>query len=452
MPRTAYLLKCLRRKLVQANAVDRRRPSDFSKAADDIVWLVRFYYLFVLFSVARNPTFGIMRDTPTDPLWPVSLLMYLTGGSGWITKATLTMISIAGSTAALLAVVFPGMLILRLCVFLHLFFGAALLFSDSFINHGFHFSIFIGFALLFLPSTVGRPRRMPRKDAMNCIMVFWFVQSVILLSYSLAGFWKVWVSNWELLAPDGMIRVLLARLMENEAPAPPLLPLLALHDRLLQLTLLGAVYLQFFAVFALFRPHLHRPWGIGLILFHFGSDWLIGVTFAYNIAFLGLFFIFSPFAPASFSLTGLARSLPLLGIPFRLWIGSGRPVRGAERAWLVYDGECPFCSRYAHYLDVGKAIGELVLVNAREGGPLVREIRDLPYDLNDGMALKLHGRYYFGGDALHVLALLSGNQGFFNAANRLLFRLPVAARLGYPLLKLGRRLALKLKGAPPIEN
>lgn len=452
MPRTAYLLKCLRRKLVQANAVDRRRPSDFSKAADDIVWLVRFYYLFVLFSVARNPTFGIMRDTPTDPLWPVSLLMYLTGGSGWITKATLTMISIAGSTAALLAVVFPGMLILRLCVFLHLFFGAALLFSDSFINHGFHFSIFIGFALLFLPSTVGRPRRMPRKDAMNCIMVFWFVQSVILLSYSLAGFWKVWVSNWELLAPDGMIRVLLSRLMENEAPAPPLLPLLALHDRLLQLTLLGAVYLQFFAVFALFRPHLHRPWGIGLILFHFGSDWLIGVTFAYNIAFLGLFFIFSPFAPASFSLTGLARSLPLLGIPFRLWIGSGRPVRGAERAWLVYDGECPFCSRYAHYLDVGKAIGELVLVNAREGGPLVREIRDLPYDLNDGMALKLHGRYYFGGDALHVLALLSGNQGFFNAANRLLFRLPVAARLGYPLLKLGRRLALKLKGAPPIEN
>lgn len=124
----------------------------------------------------------------------------------------------------------------------------------------------------------------------------------------------------------------------------------------------------------------------------------------------------------------------------------------AVRAWLVYDGECPFCNRYAHYLDVASAVGKLVLVNAREGGPLVREIRDLPYDLNDGMALKLHGRYYCGSDALHVLALLSGKRGVFNTLNRLLFRSPAAARLGYPLLKLGRRLALRWKGAPPIDN
>ncbi len=126
-------------------------------------------------------------------------------------------------------------------------------------------------------------------------------------------------------------------------------------------------------------------------------------------------------------------------------------MRGAEQAWLVYDGECLLCKNYARYLDVRNAVGEFVLVNSREDGPLVQEIRELPYDLNDGMVLKLHGRYYFGSDALHILALLSGKRGVFNAANRIMFGLPVAARLGYPLLKLGRRLLLKLKGAPPIK-
>lgn len=331
MPRTAPPLKFLRRKFLRVDTEDRRLPSDFSRAADNIVWLVRFYYLFVLVSIARSQTFGIITYMPTDPLWPIGFLMNLTGGPGWLLKAILVIISIAGTTAALLAAISPGSLVLRLCVFLHFLFGAALAFSSGFINHGFHFSIFIGFALLFLPSAVGRPQRMPRKDAMNCIMVFWFVQTIVLLSYSLAGFWKMWSSGWELLHPDGMVRVLLGRVMMDNGPVPPLLPFLALHDRLLQLALMGAVYLQFFAIFALFRPHLHRPWGIGLILFHFGSGWLLGIFFEYNIAFLGLFLIFSPFAPTVFSLSGLARSLPLLGIPFRLWSGSGRPMRGAER-------------------------------------------------------------------------------------------------------------------------
>ena len=130
-----------------------------------------------------------------------------------------------------------------------------------------------------------------------------------------------------------------------------------------------------------------------------------------------------------------------------------RPQPAAEAAataWLVYDGECPLCNHYARYLEIRQKWGGLRLVNARDGGPLVQEIRDLPHNLDEGMALKLHGRYYLGADALYMLAWHSDRRGLCGRLNCLLFRSATAARLSYPLLKLGRRGLLKLKGAPPL--
>ncbi len=125
-------------------------------------------------------------------------------------------------------------------------------------------------------------------------------------------------------------------------------------------------------------------------------------------------------------------------------------TRGSGRAWLVYDGDCPLCSRYAQYADVERSVGELVLVDARRGGPLVDELTK-SYDLDKGMVLKMDGRCYFGRDALRMLAVLSMGRGVFGGLNRLLFRFPAAARAGYPLLKLGRRLLLGMKGSGPIR-
>ena len=330
LSRVAGLARWLRRRFLQFDAGDRRTPADFSRAATGVVWLVRFYYLFTAYSITTSLSFKrVFRGTPTDPLWPVSLLMDTTG-VGWL--ANVTFISVAGSLVALLAVTFPGALVWRFGVFLYLFLAVAVQNSYGSINHGFHFYLFISFALLFLPPRAGHPERMARKTAMACIAVFWFVQSLILLSYSLAGFWKVLYSNTELFAPDGMTRILLARLMSDTRPVPPLLPLVASQEYLTQLMFLVTVYAEFFAIFALFRPHLHRPFGIVLILFHLGSDWLLGVIAPSHIVFLGLFMVFSPLAPARFSFSSLAQSLPLLGIPFRLWSNYNRPVRGAERA------------------------------------------------------------------------------------------------------------------------
>ena len=91
------------------------------------------------------------------------------------------------------------------------------------------------------------------------------------------------------------------------------------------------------------------------------------------------------------------------------------------------------------------------MVNARDGGPLAQEVRDLPHNPDDGMVLKVNGRYYRGADALYMLAWQSDRRGFFGRLNGLLFRSATAARLSYPLLKLGRLCLLKLKGVPPLD-
>ena len=120
----------------------------------------------------------------------------------------------------------------------------------------------------------------------------------------------------------------------------------------------------------------------------------------------------------------------------------------APGAWLVYDGGCPICKRYVRHLDVDAAVCELALVNARDGGALVEEIEELSHDLNDGIVLKMGGRYHVGGDAFRMLARLSTAKGLFGFANRLLFRWRWLARLTYPLLAAGRRVLLRLLNIP----
>ena len=81
---------------------------------------------------------------------------------------------------------------------------------------------------------------------------------------------------------------------------------------------------------------------------------------------------------------GVRRERPRARTRLRDAVGA-RGVEKRERvrrAWLIYDGDCPFCSNYAQYLRVKEAVDELVLVNAREGGPLVDEVRGLPHDLD----------------------------------------------------------------------
>jgi predicted DCC family thiol-disulfide oxidoreductase YuxK len=113
---------------------------------------------------------------------------------------------------------------------------------------------------------------------------------------------------------------------------------------------------------------------------------------------------------------------------------------------IVYDGECPFCSRYVSLLRIRDAIGPVALVDARNGGPVVAELRSLGYNLDAGMVLTLNGEIYYAADCIHRLALLSSGATWFNRMNALVFSNPTLSRGWYPILRAGRRAALWLLG------
>ena len=119
--------------------------------------------------------------------------------------------------------------------------------------------------------------------------------------------------------------------------------------------------------------------------------------------------------------------------------------------WLLYDGECPFCSRYVRHVRLREAIGPIMLANAREHAALLEEVRRLGFDVDAGMVLKLDGNYYHGADCIHALALLTTPSGWFNRLNSLVFKSSTAAKVLYPVLRTGRNLTLRLLGRARLQ-
>ena len=120
--------------------------------------------------------------------------------------------------------------------------------------------------------------------------------------------------------------------------------------------------------------------------------------------------------------------------------------------WLLYDGECPFCSSYVSYVRLRESVGPVTLADARKYPLLVAKAKARGYDIDEGMVLKLDGQYYFGGDCIHALSLLTTRSGMLNRINRVLFRSKAVARLAYPVLRSGRNLALILLGRRRIAS
>ena len=119
---------------------------------------------------------------------------------------------------------------------------------------------------------------------------------------------------------------------------------------------------------------------------------------------------------------------------------------------LVYDKECPACDNYCRLVRIREDIGDLVLVDAREPGPILDEITALGWDIDQGMVLKLEQQLYYGSDAIHMLSLLGTRSGVFNRLNYWLFKSKRLSHLLYPILRALRNLLLKLLGKTKINN
>ena len=113
---------------------------------------------------------------------------------------------------------------------------------------------------------------------------------------------------------------------------------------------------------------------------------------------------------------------------------------------IIYDGHCPFCSRYVKWVRLKEAVENVSLVNAREHKDLYKDCLDAGYDLDIGMLALYKGTIYHGTEAVHFLALMTSPVSVFNKLNRLIFSNRIMSKILYPLLRLGRNTAIFLKG------
>ncbi len=117
---------------------------------------------------------------------------------------------------------------------------------------------------------------------------------------------------------------------------------------------------------------------------------------------------------------------------------------------IIYDGECPFCSRYVRFLRLKETVGPVDLIDARSDDPTVKQVRDAGFDLNGGMALIDGENIYWGDECINRLALMSTASGVFNRVNAVIFKSPALSKALYPILVFGRNSTLRLLGRAPL--
>ena len=119
---------------------------------------------------------------------------------------------------------------------------------------------------------------------------------------------------------------------------------------------------------------------------------------------------------------------------------------------VVYDMQCPACDYYCNLVRIRESVGRLILVDARDGGPIMEEITAAGLDIDQGMVVKVGTQLYYGSDAIHALALMGTNKGLFNRMAYWAFRSSAVSRVFYPLLRTCRNLLLKALGKSKINN
>ncbi len=121
--------------------------------------------------------------------------------------------------------------------------------------------------------------------------------------------------------------------------------------------------------------------------------------------------------------------------------------------FLLYDGECPFCSYYVAKSRFETRAGRpLTLIDGREAPDLVARLRREGFDLEQGMVLLLDGRHYHGAAAMVALKVMSAGPGRFNTFARWFASSPARVRAVYPWLRRLRRAALLVKGTPRFRD
>lgn len=109
---------------------------------------------------------------------------------------------------------------------------------------------------------------------------------------------------------------------------------------------------------------------------------------------------------------------------------------------LYYDGDCPFCSKYADILRL-QSCYELKIYNAREESSWQTCKKNIKLD--DGVIFIVNGSCFQGVEALDMLLKTCKYKGLFFGFHKLIFSNSFIGNGVYWVFKILRKIALALK-------
>lgn len=316
-----------------ADAVRRQRQS-YDRAG----MLVRvFYAVSVLWAVQAISTWARFTTLENvDPLWPAAWWFDQVSvgvGAGIVFGGFLV--------ASLVVALVPDQRLARVVYAIMVLQYIAVVNSPFKINHNFHMWFFVSMVLVLLPKgKLASSRR--TGDRQYFLTVVWVAILLPLFFYSLTGLWKIVavidaLNEGTVSALDrGAFAFIVAnRLLQDNQPTV-LGDFFVRNETIGWALFLGTIGLEAFSILIAFRPRLHRLWGLGLILFHVGTQLAMGFTFGQSIVVLALFLVCSPFAPDRFEIRETFWDLPVLFfLRRRLQRMRDRQARRRERSPVV---------------------------------------------------------------------------------------------------------------------
>ena len=256
---------------------------------------------------------GYLDTTELTPRWPVFWLRYVDLEVG---ISLILWFYLLGSALGLTLAKYRWA---RVVVFLSLLEFLAFRFSFGSINHGDHLGVLLSFMLIFLPPGWSSSPPPARETRATTLLAFSAAQAMIMLTYSMSGLWKLVAvvsqtiqGEVSALAPSALARHVAEKLLSSDTTSL-LGPWLIENYWIGWPLMIGTLYLEIFALWAVARPSLHRLFGLGLIFLHLATHLTLNVSFVQNTLWLALFFVFSPFNPDVPNWLQTARDLPILG-------------------------------------------------------------------------------------------------------------------------------------------
>ncbi|MEM9773442.1 MAG: hypothetical protein AAF902_02600 [Chloroflexota bacterium] len=281
----------------------------YDKAAN----IVRIYYILMcfwtinLYFVSWRDWYGL--DGLPQPLWPIRWLDYVPFEAG------LNALAVASMLATLLAALYYDRRAFRILGFLFVLQSFAIPNSFGKINHSMHLWVAAGFFLIFLPD--GKNSSITKRH--QYLTAFFGTQFLVLSFYTSSGIWKtagaviqIFLGEIHAFHPFGLAQHVANRLVQTNYES-------IFGSYIIEYPyvgwplFVGAILLELFSFVVAFRPNLHRFWAVNILLLHLGIWLTLHVTFAPNILFMLIFFIYSPFHPKELAIKDVLFSMPVIG-------------------------------------------------------------------------------------------------------------------------------------------